>query len=106
MTYRPKPITSAPALNPLKITAEVRDPSGIKWVRLRYRSVTQFEDYKTLYMHFTQNKSQYQAEVPAEHIIPKWDFMYFFEVMDDCGNGKIYPDFEKETPYIVVKLER
>ncbi|MFC1739587.1 hypothetical protein ACFL1G_11165 [Planctomycetota bacterium] len=101
-----KAITSAPALKPLKITAEVQDPSGIKWVRLRYRSVTQFEDYKTLSMSPTQNKYQYQAEVPAEHIVPEWDFMYFFEVMDNCGNGKIYPDLEKETPYIVVELKR
>ena len=35
-----------------------------------------------------------------------WDFWYFFEVMDKKGNGKIYPDLEKETPYIVVRLER
>jgi len=26
--------------------------------------------------------------------------------MDRCGNGKIYPDFEAEMPYIVVPLER
>jgi len=32
--------------------------------------------------------------------------MYYFEVMDNAGNGKVYPDFEKETPYIVVKLQR
>jgi len=44
--------------------------------------------------------------VPAEHVDPKWDFMYFFEVMDNCGNGRIYPDLERETPYIVVKLQR
>jgi hypothetical protein len=27
-------------------------------------------------------------------------------VMDRLGNGKIYPDLEKETPYLVVKLQR
>ena len=101
-----KPITSALPLKPLKITAEVRDPSGIKWVRLRYRSVTQFEEYKSLNMYFTESQTLYQAEVPAEDIVPQWDFMYFFEVMDNKGNGKIYPDIETETPYIVVKLQR
>jgi hypothetical protein len=25
--------------------------------------------------------------------------------MDTNGNGKIYPDLEKETPYVVVKLQ-
>jgi len=32
--------------------------------------------------------------------------MYFFEVMDNKGNGKIYPDLEEEVPYVVVKLWR
>ena len=32
--------------------------------------------------------------------------MYLIEVMDNKGNGKIYPDIEKETPYVVVKLQR
>ena len=40
------------------------------------------------------------------HINRKWDFMYLIEVMDNNGNGKIYPDLNKETPYIVVKLIR
>ncbi|MDA2926422.1 hypothetical protein MYX78_04180 [Acidobacteria bacterium AH-259-G07] len=33
------PISSAPAEKPLRVSAQVRDPSGVKWVRLRYRSV-------------------------------------------------------------------
>ena len=32
--------------------------------------------------------------------------MYFVEVMDNRGNGKIYPDMERETPYVVVRLSR
>ena len=32
--------------------------------------------------------------------------MYFIEAMDNEGNGRIYPDLNKETPYIVVKLQR
>jgi hypothetical protein len=31
--------------------------------------------------------------------------MYLFEVMDNAGNGKIYPDLTKETPYVVVKVD-
>ncbi len=101
-----KPIRSASALKPLKITARVKDPSGVKWVRLLYRNVTQFQDYKTLAMNKTGKKNQYEAVVPGKNIVPEWDFMYLFEVMDKKGNGKIYPDMEKETPYIVVKLKR
>ena len=101
-----KPVISALPLKPLKITAEVNDPSGIKWVRVLYRNVTQFQDYKILDMHPAHRKGQYEATIPGKDIISKWDFMYLFEVMDNKGNGKIYPDMEKETPYIVVKLKR
>jgi len=105
-TLRHKPITRAPARKPLTITAEVRDPAGVKWVRLRYRSVTQHQDYRTLPMRPTGRQDQYHATIPAQHIVPEWDFMYFFEVMDNQGNGKIYPDLEREAPYVVVELER
>lgn len=101
-----KPITDAPAEKPLTVTAEVSDPSGVKWVRLRYRSVSQYQDYKSLDMVETKKKGQYKAVVPGEDIEAKWDFMYLFEVMDNKGNGKIYPDLEKEAPYVIVKLQR
>jgi hypothetical protein len=101
-----RPVTAAPAGKPLTITAEVRAPAGVKWVRLRYRAVNQQVDYQTLPMETTGEKDQYQAVVPAEHLAAKWDFMYFFEVMDKQGNGRIYPDFNRETPYIVVRLTR
>ena len=101
-----KHITSAPAEKPLTVTAEATDPSGVKWVRLRYRSVSQYQDYKTLDMVETKKKGQYKAVVPGEDIETKWDFMYLFEVMDNKGNGKIYPDLEKEAPYVIVKLQR
>jgi dienelactone hydrolase len=87
-------VTSAPAEKPLTVTAEARDPSGVKSVRLRYRGVNQYLDYRTLEMTPTGKRDQYQAVIPAEH------------VLDNRGNGKIYPDLEKETPYVVVRLQR
>ncbi len=99
-------VTRTPAGKPLTITAHVSDAAGVKWVRLRYRSVTQFEDYKTLDMTRTDADSEYKAVVPGRDIDAKWDFMYLIEVMDNNGNGAIYPNMEKETPYVVVKLDR
>ncbi|UCG48556.1 MAG: hypothetical protein JSU94_02035 [Phycisphaerales bacterium] len=101
-----RPPKNAPAQKPLTITVKIDDPSGVKWVRLRYRSVNQTMDYRTLAMTASGADGLYQAVVPSEHIAPEWDFMYFFEVMDNKGNGKIYPDLEDETPYIVVELQR
>ncbi len=100
------PVTSAPAETPLKIRAEINDPSGVKWVNLRYRSITQYQDFNTLKMLPTGKNGWYEAVIPGKDIVPTWDFMYLIEVMDNVGNGKIYPDMEKETPYVIVKLKR
>jgi hypothetical protein len=78
----------------------------VKWVRLRYRSVNQHQDYRTLPMQSTGEKDQYRAVIPAEEIPPTWDLMYFIEAMDKAGNGQIHPDLNRETPYIVVRLQR
>jgi len=100
------PVVNAPVGKPLVISVKVSASSGLKWVHLRYRSVNQQEDYKTLQMFSSGEKEVYKAIVPAEQINPKYDFMYFIEVMDNNGKGKIFPDLEKETPYIIVKLIR
>lgn len=96
-------VTSAQVGAPIRITAIVRDPSGVASVRLRYRGVTQFEDYRSLEMNAGAG-DRYEAVVPADQIDPKWDFMYYIEAVDRTGNGRIFPDFEKETPYVMVPL--
>jgi hypothetical protein len=105
-TVAHEPLRTAPAGKPLTVTARVTDPSGVKWVRLRYRSVSQYQDYQTSPMLPTGEKDTYAATVPAEQVTSQWDFMYFIEAMDAAGNGRIYPDLEKETPYVVVRLQR
>jgi hypothetical protein len=101
-----QPVTTAPVGQPIAVSAEVRDPVGVKWVRLRYRSVNQHQDYRTLAMVPTGDKAQYRTVIPADDIPPTWDLMYFIEAMDKNGNGRIYPDLKHATPYIVVKLQR
>jgi hypothetical protein len=99
-------VTIAEAGKPLTVTARVSDPSGVRWVRVLYRSVNQFKDYQTLAMKPTGVAHEYQAVIPGEHVAAGWDFMYLIEVMDNKGNGKIYPDLEKETPYVIVRLRQ
>jgi hypothetical protein len=105
-TVRHMPIARAKVGKPLPVAAEITSPAGVKWVRLRYRAVNQHFDYATLPMRRTGRGDEYQAIVPADHISPNWDFMYYIEVTDNGGQGKIYPDLERETPYVVVRLER
>jgi hypothetical protein len=103
------PVTTAPAGEPLAIRARVQDAAGVAWVRLRYRSVTQYEAYRTLAMAPTGDPATsgvYEAVIPGEHVDPRWDLLYFIEAMDEVGCGCIYPDLEVEAPYVVVKLVR
>jgi hypothetical protein len=100
------PVISAPVDKPLTVKVKVNALSGVKWVHLRYRSVNQMEDFQTLNMVQSGEKDIYEATVPVEQVNKKWDFMYLIEVMDKNDNGKIYPDFNKETPYVIVKLIR
>ena len=101
-----QPLTTAPAGNPITITAEAHAPSGIAWIHLRYRSVNQYLDYKTLPKQPAGGNGHYVATIPANEIPPTWDFMYLFEVMDNQGNGAVYPDLNKTTPYVIVHLAR
>lgn len=101
-----QPVTSVPIGNPLTVSVKISVPEGVKWVRLRYRNINQEMDYQILPMRPTGEKDSYQVIVPSEQINPKWDLMYFIEVLDNKGNGRIYPDLNKETPYIFVKIIR
>ncbi len=75
-----------------------------KWVHLLYRDVNQYEDFKTLDMKPSKQKDEFEATIPGEEIKSKWDLMYLVEMMDKNKNGTIYPDLNKLTPYVVIKV--
>lgn len=99
-------ITRAPVHQSINIKAKIKAKAGIKWVRLKYRSVNQHLDYQTLPMAAERGSNVYSVDVPASQIDPKFDFMYLIEVMDNDRHGMIYPDMQKETPYVIVVLKR
>ncbi|HEV2173967.1 MAG TPA: hypothetical protein VGR71_10385, partial [Nitrospira sp.] len=67
-TLRHTAIITAQPLEPLRITAHVEDPSGVRWVRLRYRGVSEFQDFKTLEMLPTGEGDEYDATIPASDL--------------------------------------
>lgn len=101
-----QPVTSALVGKPITIRIQVSAPAGVKWVYLDYRSVDQYQDFEKLQMTPTGEKDIYQAIIPARQINSKWDFMYLIEMMDNNNKGLIYPDLNKQTPYVIVKLIR
>jgi hypothetical protein len=87
----------------LPVHARVSDPSGVESVHLRYRHLTQFEDYKSAAMMLDQATGLYTTEIPGDFIVPEWDLIYFVEVIDRLGNGCMIPDLDLEMPYVVVR---
>jgi hypothetical protein len=53
-----------------------------------------------------QRRSSDARNASRRFIDPKWDLMYFVEVIDDRGRGRMLPDLDKETPYVVVSVPR
>jgi hypothetical protein len=84
-----------------KVRATVKAPQGVRWIRLRYRHVNQKEDYETLAMTQEGDPGVYSASIPGSFITPQWDLMYYIEIVDGHGTGKIFPNLELETPYVI-----
>jgi hypothetical protein len=78
----------------------------LKWIRLRYRHLNQHEDYETAEMTPDAKTGRYAAHIPGNFITLQWDLMYYVEVVDTHGNGRIYPDLDVATPYLVVGVNR
>jgi hypothetical protein len=107
-----EPLTNVKSGKPVKIQATITDPSGVKWARVLYRGMTQFQDYQVVEMSCEGNT--FSATIPAAKLDEvteyndqtgaKWDFMYLIEVMDMKKNGCILPDFEQTAPYVFVRL--
>jgi len=100
------PVAPAPLGSPVVVTANVTAPAGVKWVRLRYRHVNQKEDYQTAEMTLDQKTGLYSGTIPAPFVDSIWNLMYFVEVVDRNGSGRMYPDLDVETPYVIVPVTR
>jgi hypothetical protein len=100
------PLGAAEQGNDYVVSAKVKAAAGVKSVRLRYRHVTQVEDYETAEMTLDQKKGAYVGRIPASFINPKWDLMYFIETMGNNGAGRMYPDLEIEEPFVIVPVKR
>ncbi len=100
------PVSTAQPGKDLEVRATALDVSGIKALRLRYRHMTQFEDYGVAEMTFDAAHRSYRGVIPGSFVTPEWDVMYFVEAYDKAGNGTIAPDLDREAPYRIVKVER
>jgi hypothetical protein len=78
---------------------------SLRSVTLRYRHLTQYEDYQSAAMTAGAGGA-FTARIPGAFVTKDWDVMYFVEVITRDGAGRNYPDFEKDTPYVIVPVSR
>jgi hypothetical protein len=90
----------------LLIKVKAKDPAKIESMKLRFRHLTQFEDYLTAEMVWNSSTGTYSATIPGEFIESKWDLMYFVEMIDSQGRGAKIPDFRKQIPYVIIPVIR
>jgi hypothetical protein len=97
-----------PAARGADLAISIKRAGGppIKAVRLRYRHLTQYEDYRTAEMTADPGTNVYHTSIPGAFITREWDLMYFVEVIGDNGIGTIAPDLDREAPYRIVPVVR
>jgi hypothetical protein len=77
----------------------------VRSVTLRYRHLTQYENYQSIAMTAGENGT-FSASIPGTFITREWDVIYFAEVITKEGAGRNYPDLDRETPYVIVPVRR
>ena len=90
----------------LVITVAIDGSPQLEWIRLRYRHLTQFEDYQSVEMAWDPQLKKFAASIPGNFIVPQWDVMYSVEAVDQQGHGRKVPDLEEEMPYVIVPVKR
>src|SRR5262249_44922447 len=74
---RLEPVGKAQPSHDLGVAARAEAGPAIKSMRLRYRHLTQFEDYRTVDMSLDRASGLFVANIPGDFITPKWDLIYF-----------------------------
>lgn len=88
----------------LRVTA--RAGAGASKLALRYRHLTQWEDYRSVDMSLDSATGIWSARIPGDFIDRKWDLIYFIEATGTNGAGRNYPDLDVSAPYVIVPVER
>jgi hypothetical protein len=79
------------------IRVKLSDPSGIHSAELLYKAMPSTEAWERIPLE--EQDGVYQTEVPMDYE----GLQYCMELIDGAGNGVVWPDIQKETPYVTVE---
>ena len=80
----------------LRVTARIEDPSAVAAVFLKTKSFPSERSWNLTPMNGSGDLYTIEVTVPFEGL------MWCIEALDADGNGTMWPDFRRETPYKVV----
>ncbi|MEW5978970.1 MAG: hypothetical protein AB1898_24510 [Acidobacteriota bacterium] len=83
--------------NSVELEIEVRSPVGIRECRVYYKPLPAFYEWLTIRMD-RREQNRYQARVP----LTAEGMQYYFEIVSEDEQAVNYPNFLKETPYLVI----
>ena len=86
---------------PLSITVSAEN--GIAAVNLCYSHMNQMRPLEKLTMTCIKDGC-YESILPGAYLDARYNAMYYFEVIDTNGDGRIFPDFRQRTPYYIVRV--
>ncbi|MGH9397344.1 MAG: hypothetical protein ACRD18_10910 [Terriglobia bacterium] len=86
---------------PLTLTLRISPLVNISVIRLYYRPVDQLAQFKMM----EAGPSHLAFTIPGEDISPKWDLIYYFEILNKENGGWFEPDPMVRTPYFVVRTD-
>ena len=61
-------------------------------------------DWKPVRMKRGEGES-FSATIPGDELTADFDHLYYIEARV-AGGGALWPDWQRETPYVVVKTEK
>jgi hypothetical protein len=90
---------SAEAGKPLILSVNIPAGAGIRAVRLYYRPLNQYADFKVI----ENPAGDGTFIIPGSDISPDWDLLYYFEVVGSSGDAWFFPDPLETTPYYCIQ---
>lgn len=101
--FRHQPVERAQAGQMVELALQVASALPLQRVTLHYSAVNQFLPMEQVEMY--PSDGAYRARIPGAYVDAQWQLMYYFEAVDACGGGAMFPDFRKRTPYYVIEVE-
>jgi hypothetical protein len=96
-------VTSHNSSNPLTLSLKVDSDRNPPDVLLHYRTVDQNADFHIQAME-PIGDGDYRTAIPATDLDPNFDEMYYFELVDEFGNGTFHPDPFTGGRYYVINV--